>query len=403
MVPAEDVDGILLMPATLRGIDGRDTSGTLVLDTGAGALAIDPSLARALGVADSESLSVAARFASRSLPELRIGTFATGPLSALLVDMRPVWSAIDRRPLGLLGQSVLGRGAIVIDPDDRKVALIPAPDSVNGAPDRIAASRLVLGAALTSASTPIPIRIGGDGKILVTALLSPPAGSSTATSFADSIVLVLDTGATKCVLFEDALATRFPGLATWPSMRGLSAPTLFGAAPARIALLRQLTVLHESTEVARDQVDAILTRGALSAALERVIGEPVHGLLGGSYLRHFRVAVDYGNGILWLTPRTGESQERPYEYCQPGLQIERWGLQARVAAVVEGSPAERARIRRGDEVIAVNQLPAAHASVLDLSRALEGPPGTRVRVRLRKAGGRKRSVSLRRRWLLPGA
>src|SRR5207237_9935882 len=67
----------------------------------------------------------------------------------------------------------------------RRSSDLPAPDSVAAGVDRAAASRQRLGAALSSASTAIPIRIGPDGKILVTARLLPPAGSGVTASSAD--------------------------------------------------------------------------------------------------------------------------------------------------------------------------------------------------------------------------
>ena len=49
----EDLEGAILLRATLVPKSGRDTSGVFVLDTGAGFLALDLELARLLGIADS--------------------------------------------------------------------------------------------------------------------------------------------------------------------------------------------------------------------------------------------------------------------------------------------------------------------------------------------------------------
>ncbi len=402
LVRIEDVDGITLLPATIRGTDGRDTSGTLVLDTGAGAIALDVAVAQALGVSDSDSIAAPAEIAPRQLSALRIGGFEVGPLSPLIVDMRPVWSAIDLKPLGLLGEAPIARGAMVLDRDDGILVIVPPADSSALDSNRVAASRRWIGRLIAPGSMPIPIRVGADGKVLVTARLRPPGAANTTDEIADSLVLVVDTGSTKCVLFEDAAGMTVHGVARWPSMRGLSAPTLFGPTSVRVARLRELAVVGGSGQVSRPGVDVILTAGALSAALERVVGEPVHGILGDSFLRHFRMAIDFRNHMLWLGPRTRSGDERKFEYCQPGLEIERIGRSARVSGVVEGSPAERAGITAGDQVVAVGRLSALHASILELARALEGPPGSKVRIRLRHRA-RERRLSLVRRWLLPGA
>src|SRR5258706_1396906 len=49
----ENIEGIILLRATLRGLASADTTGPLALDTGAGYLALDVGLARTLGIADS--------------------------------------------------------------------------------------------------------------------------------------------------------------------------------------------------------------------------------------------------------------------------------------------------------------------------------------------------------------
>lgn len=404
-VSFEYLDGIVLLPATLGGMGGHDTTGTLVLDTGAGALALDAALAVRLGIADSESLASAVGIAPRALSAMKIGDRTIEPVAPVLtVDMRPVWSAVDRRPFGLLGQAPLAHGALILDYGSRALTLVPAADSTAFGADPIAASRAWLGAAIARDAAPIPFRMGGDEKILVGARLAAPRGSSprsSAAADADSITLILDTGATKCVLFADAIAPRIPGLAAWPALRGLSAPTLFGSAEARVVLLPELALVADSLPVTRPQVDALLIGGPLSDALQRAVGEPVHGLLGDSFLRHFRITIDYENRVLWFEPRRSAGNARPYEYSQPGIQLERAGADVVVSGVVTGSPADRAGIVRGDRIVAIDQRSAAGANVLDLARALEGPPGTRLRLRLRH-GDRERTLTLSRRWLLPG-
>ena len=45
-VPIENLEGVVLVRATLRGPSGRDTTGLLVVDTGAGFLGVDDGLDR---------------------------------------------------------------------------------------------------------------------------------------------------------------------------------------------------------------------------------------------------------------------------------------------------------------------------------------------------------------------
>jgi len=57
-----------------------------------------------------------------------------------------------------------------------------------------------------------------------------------------------------------------------------------------------------------------------------------------------------------------------------------------VIAPIEGSPAERAGIRSGDRVVAVDGQPARGEPIDKLVRKLRGAPGTKVQISVRRAG-----------------
>src|SRR5262249_53941073 len=135
----------------------------------------------------------------------------------------------------------------------------------------------------------------------------------------------IDTGATKCVLFEDSLESRVAHANAWPALRGLSAPTLIGAAEARIARIPSIEVETVSGVVSVSDVDAGVMRSDLSRVLSRVTGETIHGVIGYSLFKRFCIAVDYPNRVLWLDPIPRYRDIRPLEYCHVGLQLERKG------------------------------------------------------------------------------
>jgi membrane-associated protease RseP (regulator of RpoE activity) len=146
-------------------------------------------------------------------------------------------------------------------------------------------------------------------------------------------------------------------------------------------------------------MDAAVLDGELSDQLESAVREPVDGLLGYSFLKHFRVALDYPRRVLWLDPDHGDVPDRPGEYCQPGMQLENVRSSVRVAAVAAGSPAARAGIRAGDEVVSVDGVPALGSDVVSVGRKLEGSPGSAVILRLRR-GSREWSKRVARTPLL---
>src|SRR5262249_49333332 len=143
--------------------------------------------------------------------------------------------------------------------------------------------------------------------------------------FSRPLNLLVDTGATKCVLFEDSLEPSVAHAASWPALRGLTAPTLIGTVEARIARVPLIEILATDGPVRAAGVDVGVIRSVLEQVVPRVPREHIHGLLGYSFLKRFRLALDYPHRILWLDPIPGYRDDRPNEYTHVGLQLERQG------------------------------------------------------------------------------
>jgi len=409
MIACENLEGALLVKATLFAGPQVDTTGSLVFDTGAGYLALDGDLLAALDLADSTVEPMT--FAPRPLARLRIGEFeqdAVGPI--LCVDTEVIEQATDRRVFGLLGQQPLGSFAVQIDYLVDSLALIPMPRdgimatrprrpiavdmAASSAATSMAkrASREALAGALPASAIGFPFELEGDGKIVVQARL----GSDD--SRGGELALVLDTGATKTVIFESALA-RVAGAQGWPELHGLSSPTLYGSEDVHLVRAPAIALGRGAGGVVARDVDIAVMKSELQAALSRAVRREVDGLLGYSFLRRFRVTIDYPHRLLWLEPLDVPRDPRPNEYSHVGVQVERRAGELRVVAVAEGSPAASAGIRAGDVVEGIDGTPAAGLDVVTLSRRLEGPPGSRVVLRLRR-GGETREHRLTRRQLL---
>jgi hypothetical protein len=212
------------------------------------------------------------------------------------------------------------------------------------------------------------------------------------------LTLIVDTGATKCVLFEEAFPSTID-TRRWPSLAGLKAPTLLGLSAARVVRIPILRLEAPSGELAASGVDAAFIRSELSGVLSRVAGETVHGLLGYSFLKRHRVLIDYPNRVLWLTPVLGEWDDRPFEYSHVGIQLEQADHRVRIMTVAEGSPAAQAGIAPGDTLLAVDGTPVEALPLSDIVRQLEGKPGTRVRLTTRRADAERTYLLVRRRLL----
>ena len=410
----ENVEGIILLRGTLGGHLEADTTGPLALDTGAGYLALDLGLARILGLSSSTTKADAVDLAELPLPRLTLGTWTIDQLEPVLtVDGEVVRRVSDRPVLGLIGQRPLGDRAVWIDYREQVVAMIPAapvaveddPSTADAIPDSrreratrdssLSRSQALLSAALSARATPVPFELVGDGKILVRGSVSDP----TPPVYSGRLNLLVDTGATKCVLFEDAIETVVRHADRWPALRGLVAPTLIGTAAARIALIPSIEVETARGRLREQAVDVGVIRSELSGVLSRVTHERIHGLIGYSFLKRFRVVVDYPNQVLWLDPIPNYRDDRPLEYCHVGLQLERQRGAVVVMGVVEGSPAARAGITLGDEVVALDGASAQGLDLIALTRRMEGRPGRMLTLVIRRDAVERTFRLVRRRLL----
>ena len=425
----ENLEGVMLVAAKLQGSE-RDTTGLLVLDTGAGHLALDAPLALRLGVIDHlPELAEDVGLAVRPLRRLELGKQQLDLVSPVMtVDATIVRRVTDRPVLGLLGQSLFRNQALWIDFRAQKLAVIPVPlddateprrgETLRLGPDgqpierpqdridpasidmrswrrRALASKAALARALGTEAMAIPFEIAGDGKIVVSANVSDPRPPR----WSRVIELILDTGATKTVLFAPALKRPVRNADRWKKLEGLSAPTLFGSEEAAIAMIPEIALRVPRGSVRRSNVDVAVLGGSLGGLLSRATGRTVHGLLGYSFLRHFQVCIDYPHRVLWLERLTPEWNDRPFEYSHPGLQIERVESAVRIVAVARRSPAADAGIQAGDELISIDGDDAAKLPVTDLARRLEGEPGTSVNLVVRRGTSEQRYTIVRRQLL----
>jgi len=381
-----------------------------VLDTGAGYLALSPSVIRHLDLADRRIEPMT--FASKALGRLTIGDYSQDAVGPVLgVDTEVIEQATDRRVLGLLGYEPLASFALGLDYRVDTLALMPVrrdgvaatPATRTTAVDLAAAnasfalarnaSHEALAAALGSHAIALPFEIQGDGKIVVNAIARSAHGEHPS-----PLTFVLDTGATKTVFFRSAFE-RARADQAWPELHGLSAPTLYGSENAYIARVPQFAVVGAGYTASADDVDVAVMESDLEAALKQAVGRPIDGLLGTSFLRRFRTTIDYPHRILWLEPLPVARDQRRYEYSHVGIQIERRNGELRVVAVAERSPAADAGIAPGDVIAGIDAIGAGALDVVGASRRLEGAPGSHVDLRIRR-GSEVKTYRLTRRALL---
>lgn len=415
----ENVDGAVIVSGMLRGANDRDTTGLLIVDTGAGFLALAPALIQRLGLSDTMPSELT--FAARALRTLSIGGLEQQTVAPILcVDTKVIEQATDRAVLGLLGQGPLDHMAISFDYVANRIALIPMQGNAieSSRPRGMSAADLAassastnmarstsgdaLGKLITARTIAIPFELAGDGKIVVHARATgtgAQAGSAAQAGSTEELSLILDSGATKTVFFTDVLGDRAPAMKDWKRLKGLSAPTLYGTEEALMTRVPRIELRGENGSASAEGVDVALLSGELGAALAQATFRRIDGLLGYSFLRRFRVTIDYPHRMLWLEPVNVPADQRPYEYSHVGIQIERRDGALSVVAVAEDSPAARAGIEPGDELVAIDRTRASSLDVIGAARLLEGPPGSKTTLVMRRAGIEK-SYPLTRQRLL---
>jgi hypothetical protein len=305
----------------------------------------------------------------------------------LTVDAGVIRRVTGRPVLGLLGQALFRDRVVMLDYLEGTLVLLP-PENSPTSPSPAA------GLALSAKAVAVPFRRVGDGKMLVPGWVTRRAGRP-----AGKVTLIVDTGATKSVFFRAALDRRLPGWTAWPALQGLGAPTLTGDADAELVRVPGIELRAAGGIAARSGVDAAVLTGDLGKTLAADVGEQVDGLLGYSFLKHYRIALDFPRGLLWLDPSRGDVVDRAEEYSHPGLQLESVGETVRIFAVADGSPAALAGIRAGDELVAIDGGAVSGLDVVTVARRLEGAPGSALSLGLRR-GLREWTCRLVRKRLL---
>jgi len=102
---------------------------------------------------------------------------------------------------------------------------------------------------------------------------------------------------------------------------------------------------------------SLATAGALSAADN-------DGVIGNEVLQRFKMTLDYSGKRMWLEPNTHLTDAFPSDTS--GLEIESGGDNCRVfrvTTVADKSPAAEAGIQAGDELVAIDNVPAPQFSL----------------------------------------
>jgi PDZ domain-containing protein len=389
LIPFELRDGLILVRARLLSPSGRDTSGWLVVDTGAPELALGVSVWNMLNLDTLEVGLSYARLIRRTIAEIELGPGRLNDIeaSSVIAD-----SILNPGVLGLFAPSLYEDRAVVFDYENRRLAVVNqrltvvAPDTAPsprgsdlGKIARIRRSRSRYAGIIGAGAAPLPFRRFQGGRILVTALVIEPGYGWRS----QPLTLLFDTGSSACAVFKEVMAERVRPPARWPLQTEVPFRTVLGVFREDATLLPRLSLTDATPPVEQDHVaTGVMSRRSLPD-IQGELPDPIHGLLGSSFLARYRIVLDYDNAILWLEPRRGP--QGPATGRAPlGLHLRRlWG-EMRAVGVEPGSPAAEAGIRPGDVVVSIDHAPLRDLGSEAAEKLLRGPPGTEVVITLRR-------------------
>jgi carboxyl-terminal processing protease len=128
------------------------------------------------------------------------------------------------------------------------------------------------------------------------------------------------------------------------------------------------------------QVERLLEAYALIK--QNYVGEADDKALFDGALSGMLAALDAHSGYLDKDAMRDLGRENSGEYVGIGIEVEGSRDQLRVVSAADGTPAERAGIRPGDVIVAVDGAPVAGLSNAEVARRMHGAPGTVVAIGL---------------------
>jgi hypothetical protein len=272
-----------------------------------------------------------------------------------LISMSGLWPLIGKRFYGEVGFDVFGSLVVEIDYERRILSLYD--------PDRF---------RYRGAAPKLPARFYGAYDPQVEGELMTPGRAPIPVRF------TLDTGAGGTIVSSPIVAKnqllQAVGRTIKAQDRGVG-----GAMPSEVSA--QLSALRIGPFTLQRPIVALSLDKAGSLS-----NEAISVNLGGNILRRFKVIIDYVNRWVILEPNRSFAQ--PFRSDASGLLIEAKGHNFRtfvVDGVVPGSPANDAKIARGDEIVSINGRHAAPFALWELEDQLK-TVGSTVTIGVRHNG-----------------
>jgi len=163
-----------------------------------------------------------------------------------------------------------------------------------------------------------------------------------------------------------------------------TATTGWGVGGASRAELARAKILRIAGFELREPLALLSTQRAGSFAASDIAGN-----IGGGILKRFDLTLDYANERIFFEPNT--EFDAPDVFDRSGMWLNDAGDALEVMDVTAGGPAERAGVRAGERVRAIDGKPVGAGDLLRLrERFRSEPPGSTLRLELEAADGARR-------------
>jgi predicted aspartyl protease len=338
-----------------------------LLDTGAGASCIDLTFAKGIG------LEIAGKFEAKGvggsedagfleLQSLQLGDLTMSRQKIISLNLSPMNIYEGREIDGIIGYDFLSRFVFEIDYQNSKLTFYD-PQSFN----------------YTGKGEALEIDLYGNTPHLKATVDGKYEGMFT-----------LDTGSRKSLdlhapfVKESGFLKRYPDAIEAFGGAGIGGETKSLQTRIKAIQIGNFTIKEPITGL------SLAEEGAFKS-------EKTQGNIGGGILKRFDVIFDYEHKKVILEKNDYFDQKD--EFDKSGLMIIWQNGKFMIQRIYAGSPAEKAKIEAGEEIISLNGDPAAKYSLSQLRDLLSGKDGTKIKLQLKK-DDKSREVSFKLRSLI---
>jgi predicted aspartyl protease len=357
-----DFMGLILFECEIN-----DQKGMFLLDSGADTSIVDTGFAKRAGLEEIRGplgILGAGAVSQYKIDRFVIGEWFFDNTTTTGIDLSIVDRYLGFELMGIVGGDVLSKYVLSIDYQNDVFTLSDqAPVYKNSA-------------------AVIPIRIIDK---LVFAKASP-CGSG------DDFTFLVDTGATSLVYFKNRIEQTCPNYTKWPASLGWLEATFLGKKEADIYLMPEFSMGGTGIE---SVITTVTEAGILGLSLNILSGSPLHGIVGWTFLRNYKVTFDYPRQRMILEPYEVYTDKWPHLFDSVGIMIAYENGVPIIEHLLPNTPASESSIEIGDILVEVDGRQAKTMDSLEISELIMGEPGTSVTLVL-KRGSQEYRVQLKR-------